>query len=257
MNWISARDYRHQQWLVAAGMGAICLLSWVALLGMVGPSDRQTVPMPAPPAWDGSLLLAGVIMWSVMMVAMMLPTAAPMALGFTRIQHRLQPRGRAVGRTGLFLAGYLLAWTGFSLLAAVAQWALHAAGLMGSAMGAIDSRLAAGFLLAAGLFQWSGLKEACLTQCQSPLSFLLNQWRDGGSGALLMGLHHGAFCIGCCWLLMLLMFVGGVMNLLWMAAITLFVLAEKLIPGMRTMGRLTGIVLIGSGVMMLAWGPFW
>jgi predicted metal-binding membrane protein len=107
------------------------------------------------------------------------------------------------------------------------------------------------FLIAAGLFQWSGLKDACLTRCRSPLNFLLNEWREGGAGALVMGLHHGAFCVGCCWLLMLLMFAGGVMNLLWMAAVTLYVLAEKLLPRMQVLGRLTGVLLIGAGVGLL------
>ncbi len=111
--------------------------------------------------------------------------------------------------------------------------------------------------MATGLFQWSGLKDACLSRCQSPLGFLLNEWREGETGALVMGLRHGAFCIGCCWLLMLLMFVGGVMNLLWMVAITLYVLAEKLVPTMQGIGRVTGVILVAAGVLtLLGWPLF-
>nr|WP_284047951.1 DUF2182 domain-containing protein [Marinobacter sp. ATCH36] len=190
-------------------------------------------------------------MWSIMMITMMLPSATPMILGFTRVQHQRRPREKAVRLTWLFIMGYLGAWTVFSLAAAFAQWVLFSLGLMSSAMGQTDTRLAGAFLIGAGLFQWSPLKDACMTQCRSPLDFLLNSWRDGERGALVMGLHHGAFCIGCCWMLMLLMFVGGVMNLLWMAAITLYVMAEKLMPRMQEWGRLTGGLLILSGVLML------
>lgn len=252
MNWTSAKAYRRDRWLIISGMTVIVLLTWGYLFESVRAMEQAT--MRAIPAWDGGLLAGIAVMWSIMMVAMMLPSATPMILGFTRVQHQRQPREKAVRLTWLFTAGYLVAWTAFSLAAAIAQWALYSLGLMSAAMGQTDTLLAGAFLIGAGLFQWSPLKDACMTQCRSPLDFLLNQWREGGRGALVMGLHHGAFCIGCCWMLMLLMFVGGVMNLLWMAAITLYVLAEKLLPRMREWGRLTGGLLILSGVLMLSAG---
>jgi len=252
VNWTSANTYRRDRWLITGGMVVIILLTWGYLFDAARPMNHQDMVMPVFPAWDGGLLVGSAVMWSIMMIAMMLPSATPMILGFTRVQHQRRPRQKAVRLTWLFIAGYLFAWSLFSLMAAVAQWTLYSLGLMSSAMGKIDPLLAGAFLIGTGLYQWSTLKYACMTQCRSPLDFLLNEWREGERGAMIMGLHHGAFCIGCCWMLMLLMFVGGVMNLLWMAAVTLYFLAEKLLPRMREWGRLTGGLLILSGVLMLA-----
>lgn len=244
------RAYRRDRWLVLAGMATIALLSWAYMVTAANPG-RAPAAMTGPPAWDPGLLALSVPMWGTMMVAMMLPSATPVVLSFTRVQHRRGSHRQAVRRTWLFVTGYLIAWTLFDLAAAGIQWVLHSLGLMSSAMGRAGPFLAGGFLITTGLFQWSRLKDACLTGCRSPLNFLLNHWRKGGAGALTMGLHHGVYCIGCCWLLMLLMFVGGVMNLLWMAGITLYVLAEKMLPGMQALGRLTGALLIGAGVWLL------
>lgn len=248
----SAQAYRRDRWLVLLGMGGVSLLSWAYMLDAAKPA-HQAMAMPVSSPWDAGLLVLSLVMWSVMMIAMMLPTATPMVLSFTRIQYGRQPAVRAVRLTWLFMAGYLLAWIGFSLIAAVAQWTLYSLGLMSSAMGRATPFLGGILLMSAGLFQWSGLKEACLTYCQSPLNFLLNQWRPGGWGALNMGLRHGMFCVGCCWLLMLLMFVGGVMNLVWIAAITVYVLAEKLLPGMRRYGRAMGVLLVAVGILQVAY----
>lgn len=251
----STQAYRRDRWLVLAGMVVICLLTWAYMVDAANSGHQghdQSMAMPVTPARDGSLLVLGAVMWSIMMIAMMLPTATPMVLSFTRVQHQRRSRRQAVRLTWLFIAGYLLAWTLFSLAAAVTQWALHGLGLMTSAMGRTEPLLAGGFLIAAGIFQWSGLKDACLTKCRSPLDFLLNEWREGSTGVLVMGLRHGLFCVGCCWMLMLLMFVGGVMDLVWMAAITLYVLAEKLVPYMQLLGRLTGALLMAAGVLTLA-----
>lgn len=247
----SAQAYRRDRWLVLLAMGVVSLLSWAYMINAAGPA-HHTMAMPIPPPWDAALLLLSLVMWNVMMIAMMLPTATPMVMSFTRVQHGREPAVRAVRLTWLFVAGYLLAWFGFSLIAAVAQWTLYSLGLMSSAMGRATPFLGGVLLMGAGLFQWSGLKDACLTQCQSPLNFLLNQWRPGGWGTLIMGLRHGLFCIGCCWLLMLLMFTGGVMNLVWMAAITLYVLAEKLLPGMRRYGRPVGVLLVMAGILQVS-----
>lgn len=250
----SAQAYRRDRWLVLLGMAVLSLLSWVYLVNAARPVDHM-MAMPASPPWDAGLLVLSLVMWSVMMIAMMLPTATPMVLSFTRVQHGREPAARAARLTWLFVAGYLLAWIGFAILAAMAQWTFYSLGVMSSSMGSATPLMAGVLLMGAGLYQWSGLKDACLTQCQSPLNFLLNQWRPGLRGALIMGLRHGLFCIGCCWLLMLLMFAGGVMNLVWMAAITVYVLAEKILPWMRRYGRAVGVLLVASGMLLLFGGP--
>lgn len=251
---------RYERGLVLAAILAISLLSWAYLVELARPGAAQAPAMPAEhaamAAWQGGPLLLAMVMWSVMMVAMMLPTATPMILGFVRIQHgRGEPRaGRR--RVAAFMLGYLAAWTLFALLAALAQWSLHGLGLMSSAMGASTELLAGGLLLTAGAFQWSGLKTACLNRCRSPLDFLLNEWRDGPAGALMMGLRHGAFCVGCCWALMLLMFAGGVMSLAWMAALALYMLVEKVLPGMAHASRLVGLALAAAGALVLGGALF-
>lgn len=250
----SAQAYRRDREVVIAGIVLISLLSWVYMFVLAGPGHAGHSPEhgtmhPVMAAWDGGLLVLSIAMWSVMMIAMMLPTATPMVLSFTRLQHQREARPKALRLTGWFSAGYLGAWIVFSLMAAFAQWALYSGNLMTSAMGSTTPLMAGGLLVAAGLFQWSGLKEACLTKCRSPLNFLLNEWRPGSAGAFIMGLRHGLFCIGCCWVLMLLMFVGGVMNLVWMAAITIYVLLEKILPSVRRVGSLVGVLLVLAGAL--------
>ena len=152
----------------------------------------------------------------------------------------------------MFLAGYLVVWATFSVLATAAQWGLHTVSML-SPMMAITSPLLGGvLLLAAGVYQWTPLKHACLSKCRSPLGFVLNEWREGGWGAFLMGLKHGAYCTGCCWSLMVLLLVAGVMNLLWVAAIAGLVLLEKVAPAGDRLGRVAGAVLVGWGVWMVA-----
>lgn len=258
----SAQAYQRDRRVVMAGIVLIGLLSWGYLIVLAAPDDAghaghasaHAVMQPAMAAWDGGLLVLSIVMWSVMMIAMMLPTATPMVLSFTRLQHQREARSKAIRLTGWFSAGYLGAWIVFSLTAAFAQWALYSSNLMTSTMGSATPLLAGAILVAAGLFQRSGLKEACLTKCRSPLNFLLDEWRPGSRGALIMGLRHGLFCVGCCWVLMLLMFVGGVMNLTWMAAITIYVLLEKILPTVRMFASLTGIFLVLAGVVSLGLG---
>jgi predicted metal-binding membrane protein len=152
------------------------------------------------------------------------------------------------------VSGYLVAWTAFSGVAALAQAALHAAALMSSAMVSQSAMLAGGIFIVAGAYQWMPLKNACLAHCRSPLHFLAREWREGAAGGFLMGLRHGLFCVGCCWALMTLLFAAGVMNLLWVAAITAFVLVEKLLPPGRLVGRIAGTLLMCWGVFLLARG---
>jgi predicted metal-binding membrane protein len=182
------------------------------------------------------------------MIAMMVPSATPAILLFARVQRQAQARGPLAGgatSVSVFVLGYLLVWGVFSLVATVLQFALEQAALI--AMMGMGSRmrwLSGGLLIVAGLYQFSPLKHACLNLCRSPASFLSRYHRPGASGALGLGIRHGAYCLGCCWLLMLLLFVGGVMNLVWILALTLLVLAEKLLPGGAWVGRITGALLL-------------
>ena len=239
--------------LIGAALVGITLIAWAYLLVPAPGGDMDAAMTMSGGSGAGlSMLTANVTMWAVMMVAMMLPSASPMILMYARVRQQRAAQHGVPVPTWVFIAGYLAVWIGFGTLAALLQWMLNQNALLSSAMGNVGPMLGGGLLVTAGVFQFSGLKDACMTRCRSPLSFLMTEWRDGVSGALVMGIRHGAFCTGCCWALMLLMFVGGVMNLLWMAALTLYFLAEKLLPYPAVIGRITGVVLtIAGGVVMV------
>lgn len=191
-----------------------------------------------------------VTMWSIMMVAMMLPTAMPAANLYGILAQR-----RAAGAAapvGLFTAGYLANWIGYAVVAAAAQLALSQASLLSPMVRSTSIALSVSILLAAGVFQFTPLKDQCLTKCRSPLAFFLAEWRDGRSGALLLGLRHGGYCVACCWALMAVMFVVGAMNLTWMAALALLVLGEKFSPARWKLSHLAGAVLIVWAVLVAA-----
>jgi predicted metal-binding membrane protein len=191
------------------------------------------------------------------MVAMMIPSAAPMILMFAGVNRRRREQQVPYVPTSVFLLGYLVVWAAFSVLATAAQWGLHAASLLSPMMVSTTPVLGGILLLVAGIYQWTPLKHACLSKCRSPLGFVLNEWREGRWGAFLMGLKHGSYCTGCCWSLMALLFVAGVMNLLWVAAIAGFILLEKLAPAGQRMGQAAGVLMIAGGVMLLGltlWG---
>jgi predicted metal-binding membrane protein len=188
-----------------------------------------------------------------MMVAMMLPSASPFVLCFAAVHRRRKSESLPYVPTGVFLGGYLAIWTAFSALAATAQLALHRMALLSSAMTATSSVFAGSLLVAAGVYQWTPLKNSCIRHCRSPLGFLLSDWHDGRWGAMRMGAEHGIFCLGCCWVLMLLPFAAGVMSLLWMAALTAFILIEKMIPGGDRVGRIAGALLaVGGGGLIFS-----
>ena len=210
--------------------------------------------MPQMGPWGGVELALLFAMWAVMMVAMMTPAASPMILMFGAINRHRAEHQTPMVRTGLFVAGYLLTWTAFSAVAAFAQWILHGAALVSPMMVSTSPYLGGGLLVAAGIFQWTPLKRVCLAQCRSPMGFIMTEWREGPLGALVMGLRHGVYCVGCCWILMALLFVAGVMNLVWVAAIATFVLVEKLLPAGERVGQMTGVVLVlvGIAIMMRA-----
>ncbi len=208
--------------------------------------------MTQPAVWTPSYAVLMFCMWWVMMVAMMLPSASPMILLFARVYRGQKAHGASFVPTSIFAAGYLVSWSVFSVLAAGAQWGLERAGLL-SAMLVSTSGLFAGILLLiAGIYQLTPLKYACLKHCQSPLQFIMHHWRTGTSGAFRMGIEHGVFCLGCCWFLMALLFVGGVMNLYWIVGLAVFVLLEKTMPVGHWLGSLTGIGLMVWGGWLLA-----
>lgn len=240
--------------IVTAGLGGITVLAWAYVLSSAASADATPTAMAMPQmhAWstvDFALVLA---MWAVMMVAMMLPSAAPMILLFTTVNRNQGAQQAALVPTGVFVLGYVLVWGGFAALATTAQWALHTGALLTAMMGGSTSPLLGGaLLLTAGIYQWPPLKRACLTQCRTPLGFLMAEWRPGSRGALAMGLRHGLYCLGCCWMLMALLFVGGIMNVLWVAGIAAFVLVEKLAPAGRRLGQVAGIVLLAWGAWLI------
>jgi predicted metal-binding membrane protein len=240
--------------LAIAGLAGVITLAWSYLvpasLDMYGEMDDGAAWMMEA-TWDLRYLLLVFLMWAAMMAAMMLPSALPTILFFHRaVQHDPAVRSPA-GRMWAFTAGYVLAWSGFSALATLLQWGLAAAALLSPMMVSASPRLGGALLIVAGVYQWTPIKNACLRRCRSPLAFLAEHWRPGMPGALRLGLRHGLYCVGCCWALMLLLFVGGVMSLLWIACITAFVLLEKLAPYGAQGGRLSGVVLMLAGAWVL------
>jgi len=226
---------------VGAALVLLCALAWLELAtGMTHPAL----------AWQAVDVGAAFLMWLAMAVAMMLPTAAPAILAFADLSRGAGQARESAGPLGAFVGGYLIAWWAFGVLATATQWALAVAarGVPGLAAG---GSVAGALLLVAGLYQFSAIKDLCLTRCRSPLAFFLAHWRAGTRGALYLGLRHGAHCVGCCWALMALMLCVGTMNIGWTAALTALMLAEKLLPGGRLVGRTVGLVLIAWGSYLL------
>ncbi len=246
MTALAASTQTRTRLLAPTGLVLVTGLCWAYLfLLSVRMGDMgSSFAMPMTSAWTGADVVLMWTMWAVMMAGMMLPSAAPMVSAYaTTVGSDRTPRH---GSTPLFVAGYLAAWSGFAVLATVAQWVLHDLALV-DMMGASTDRVLGGSLLVgAGAYQFTGIKNRCLTKCRTPLGFLLGSWRDGRSGALILGAHHGSLCIGCCWALMALLFVLGVMNLWWIALVAAVVLLEK-VTSSDVLTR-----LLGSG--LLVWG---
>jgi predicted metal-binding membrane protein len=215
--------------VIAVALGLLTIVSWVHMVMPEGAAGRGAPLMPCCGAHFGVTLS----MWLVMMAGMMIPSVAPMVLTHASIMRRRVAHGAPFVSSGLFLGGYLLSWSAFGLVAAIAQWALYRTALLDGRSLAIGPAAGAAVLLAAAVFQLSPTKNACLAQCRAPLSYFLTEWREGPVGAVSMGLRHGLYCIGCCWLLMAVLFAVGIMNIVWGAAITAFVVAEKILPWPR------------------------
>ncbi len=273
---------RRDRVVVATSLAAITLFSWAYLVwlagsmdmdmggmdmpGMTGGGNMSEMAMPdmkmdngiamGPDVhrWSAAEFLFMFVMWAVMMVGMMVPSAAPMILLYARVGRQAAMQGKPLTATGFFAGGYLLAWTVFSLFATIGQWALEQTLLITPAMASASGALSGVILIAAGLYQWTPQKDACLAHCQAPLLFIQRHggFRQGVFGSLQLGFRHGLYCVGCCWALMALLFVGGVMNMLWIAAIAIFVLAEKLLPSGRFLPRAAGAALVAGGLWVLA-----
>jgi len=252
------RMIRRDRLIVALGLAAVLALSWIYLVttaagmrSMLGEAEMHAaMGMPEMQSWTRELA-ALFVMWAVMMVGMMLPSAAPLILLILGVYRRRDDRHTRLNSI-LFVGGYLLAWTIFSLAAASGQIALHRAAMLSADMAAQSGAFTAIILIITGVYQWLPMKNACLSHCRSPLSFLSHHWREGLIGAVRMGFLHGMFCVGCCWALMALLFVAGVMNLLWVAAIAAFVLVEKLSRQGLLLGRVAGVLLIFWGTYVFA-----
>jgi predicted metal-binding membrane protein len=254
---------RRDRFVVIAALIAVIAAAWIwtALGAGTGTNAIAMTHLARIPDMDTMMEravwtrgYAGLIfaMWWVMMVAMMLPGATPMLLLFASVTRSQKVQDRPYVPTGIFAAGYLTAWGGFSLLAAGLQWGLEQLDLLGPMLTATNYRLGGAVLLAAGLWQLTPIKGVCLRHCRTPLSFLAQHWRLGRFGAFRMGLEHGAYCLGCCWFLMGLLFFGGIMNLFWIAGLALFVLLEKTMPMGHWLGRIAGVCFAAWGVLLLA-----
>lgn len=242
---------------VIFGLAGVIAVSWVYLVieaGRMGAAPLDMAAMVEMRPRDGMGLLLLFLMWAVMMIAMMLPSAMPMILLQAAVARKAAEGQSFALSLGVFIAGYAVVWTLFSIVATFIQAFLERLALLSPMMVGNSALLGAGILIAAGVYQMTPVKDVCLRQCQTPFAFVATHWRPGLGGAFRMGLHHGLFCVGCCWVLMALLFVGGVMNLLWVAAIAFFVLVEKIAPWGVAAGRLGGVCLIVAGLVVLVHG---
>lgn len=250
---------KKDRFVVGMGLLLMAVLAWVYMVYLAG---HRTMPnastmdlmRPMVMGWQLVDFLMMLLMWVVMMVAMMVPAISPMVLLYATISRHRKPHQSPLAPVAIFVSGYLLVWWGFAGLATLAQWWLHQQALLSSMMGHLSPLIGGIILILGGLFQWTPVKSACLNHCRSPLDQITSHWREGASGPLVMGLEHGAYCLGCCWFLMTLMFVAGVMNLLWMALIAGYILLEKVLPPGRVGNGLTwfvGGIMIVLGIRMV------
>ena len=245
-----------QEYLIIGGaLGTVVAAGWGYTLYMASAMNHMDVAgmwMPPMPGggwslWDFWMLFS---MWAIMMAAMMIPSAIPMVMVYTGLSRTRRKKGLPYTSVLVFVAGYLLAWMLFSLGISFIQWPMHVAGAMNPMMESSTYLLSGAVLIAAGIYQWTPYKNACLEKCRSPLGFLLNEWRKGTSGAVVMGLRHGLYCLGCCWALMLVLFAVGIMNVLWVLLIAGFVLVEKVMPAPKA-------IRLVSGAALVLWGGYW
>lgn len=254
---------KRDRFIVLGALAVVLGLSWTYLLsgaGMGMSAFEMTwmtvadggMAMMTPAVWDFGYAVLMFFMWWVMMTAMMLPSATPMVLLFATMNRKQKDASNPFLPTSLFASAYLIAWAGFSLAAVALQWSLESVALLSPMLASANVVFGGLVLLAAGVYQLTPLKRACLRHCRSPIQFILTRWRSGANGAFCMGLEHGAYCVGCCWFLMGLLFFGGVMNLYWITGIAVFVLLEKSVPTGHWLSYVTGTALIAGGGIILA-----
>ncbi len=239
--------------LVFSGLAVLTIIGWAYMIHMAMNMTGTGMNMTKPCLmyWGMEDILHLFIMWTVMMAAMMIPAATPMIMMFANVNGQRTSGESPIIPTWLFVLGYLAVWTAYSGLATLAQWGLHLSALLTHHMVITSPLLGGLLLLAAGIFQWTPFRDACMSKCRSPLGFLMTEWREGRRGALIMGLKAGLFCVGCCWLLMVLSFVLGVMNMIWMAALTAFMLLEKVTDN-KWLSRTAGLTLAAWGLWVAA-----
>src|SRR5579864_5346485 len=262
---------RRDRAVVIVALAVITALAWADLAWLAGdmtmggmdmtgyrmiPTGRGLM-MPADAPWQPIEFGYVFVMWVAMMIGMMMPSAAPMILIYARVGRQATAQGKPFAASGWFAGGYGLAWIAFALFATSAQWALERAMLLTPMMESASNRLGAAVLILAGVYQGLPLKDACLSHCRSPLLFIQQHggFRRELHGALALGFRHGLYCIGCCWALMALLFVGGVMNLFWIAALAILVLVEKVAPFGRVIARAAGLAFIAGGMWLLTLSP--
>jgi predicted metal-binding membrane protein len=242
--------------VIITGLVLITILSWLYIIYLYRQMvvmDMSAVffAMPMTQHWTVTDFALLFLMWLVMMIAMMTPSVSPLILIFAMINRKKKQQQDPFVYTGYLLAGYFLVWGGFSLLATLLQWLLQQASLLNPGMKTTSRILGSIILIAAGIFQFSRLKKACLSNCRTPIDFIHRNWKEGKRGALKMGIENGINCLGCCWVLMALLFFSGIMNLLWIALIAVFVLIEKTMPQPKWISSVAGIALITYGIIVL------
>ena len=254
-----ANGARRDRFIVLAAVAAATVVAWIYVVNRAqGMSDMGAMGGAAQEqmtAWTMVDLLVLFVMWTIMMIGMMLPSAVPLILNFASETRQERQETGVLAPTAALVLGYVAVWTGFSVVATIGQWALHEAALISPMMVSTSPVLSGILLLAAGIYQLTPMQYNLLKRCRQPLQFLRLNWREGTGGAFVMGLEHGAYCLGCCFVLMGILFFGGVMNLLLLAAVTVFVLIEKALPYGNIAGRVSGPLLIAAGVYVLAVQP--
>jgi len=234
----------------------ISALSWLYIIYLyrqmaVMNMNAAFFAMPMTQYWTATDFVLLFVMWLVMMIAMMTPSVTPLILIFAMVNRKKREAQSPFVHTGYLLAGYFVIWAGFSLLATMLQWVLQQVSLLNAEMKTTSKILGGTILVVAGIFQFTRWKKACLHHCSTPLNFIHRNWKEGKKGALQMGIKNGTYCLGCCWVLMVLLFFSGIMNLLWIALIAIFVLIEKTVPQPKWISSVAGIALIVYGIIVL------
>ncbi len=242
--------------IVITGLFIISILAWLYVIYLYRQMEVMNMralffAMPMTPKWNSTDFILMFLMWLVMMIAMMTPSVAPLILLFTKVNRQRKNQQSPFVNTSYLFTGYFMVWAGFSLLATLLQWILQQVSWLNPDMIITNKILGSIILIAAGVFQFTPLKQTCLDFCKSPLEFIYKHWKEGKKGAVKMGIQNGIYCVGCCWVLMVLLFVSGVMNILWVALIALFVLIEKVFARSKWISFSAGTLLITYGVLAI------